>query len=104
MNSGKKGIIYKRKRWWKENFTSEKEINYWYKAQSMLNSVDDADKNPWCFGDPRNGIPLWGGYAFGYKLVKSFAEENSLKTVQDLLFIEPMEIIDAYRRRVIPND
>lgn len=92
--------LFEDKRWWKDDFTPEIESTYWSIAQYKINTTDEDEKRPLCFGNPKIGIPYMAGYAFTYGLFKNFVEKNPNNNFQDLFMIEPIEFIDAYKIKV----
>lgn len=92
--------LYEDKRWWKEDFTPETEIIYWSKAYDKIDTTNDVEKSKLCFGDPDNGIPSMAGYAFAYKLFLNYVERNPNRNFRELLFVKPLEFIEAYKSHV----
>lgn len=90
--------LYPDKRWWKDEFTSEVELNYWREANSVYDSTDGKTKNLFAFGNPKQGIPYMAGYAFAYHLFLAFAEVYPDKTFEDLLLIKPESFLENYQK------
>jgi uncharacterized protein YjaZ len=89
--------LYPDKRWWKDKFTSEVELNYWRKVKDEYGSTEGKTKNLFAFGNPKHGIPYMAGYAFAYHLFLLYMENYSDKTFADLLFVQPESFIENYQ-------
>lgn len=90
--------LYPDKRWWKDDFTEEVEQRYLSMAYEHFHSTDDKVKGPLCFGAPDQGIPFMAGYVFAYRLVKKYAERHPSISFQDLLSIQPSELIEEFSK------
>lgn len=90
--------LYPDKRWWKDDFTSEVESDYWEKVKSIHDSTDGKSKNLFAFGNPKQGIPYMAGYAFAYHLFLAFSEVYPEKTFEDLLLVQSELFIENYQK------
>jgi uncharacterized protein YjaZ len=42
------------------------------------------------------GIPVFAGYAFAYRMVRQYAEQQQVSNYQDLYRANPLDIFNAY--------
>lgn len=88
--------LYDDKRWWKDDFTEEAEQAYQEIAQKNIGTTNDRLKSKICFGDQGMGIPVFAGYAFAYKIVRQYAEQQQVSNYRDLYRANPLDIFNAY--------
>jgi len=91
--------LYKDHRWWKNEFKSEVESNYWNRAKEKLSTTDSKEKSILSVGDPAQGLPVMVGYSFAYRLFSNYIEKYPNVTFRELLTVDPMEVIQVYEGR-----
>ncbi len=60
-----------------------------------LDKIGVGNHRPYLYGDRRRRIPPWGGYSTGYRLVKSYLEQNEAISQEKLYKLPSDEIING---------
>jgi len=91
--------LYPDKRWWKDNFPTDVETNYWDQCKEHLKSTDDNLKSQLCFGSEKRVIPVFAGYSFALNLVSNYvsSKNKDISDIRELFTIEPSEFIEYYK-------
>lgn len=90
--------LYPDKRWWKDSFPPDVEKAYWNRCKKHLKTTDDHIKSQLCFGDPKDGIPVFSGYSFALKLAANYISSVQPIGIKEWYQVDPPKMVECYRR------